>query len=104
MKSPIAVVLVTASVTLTARAAEHALEGDLARLQGRWLTKAGPRRDIPVVLEIEGRGVKVGITTPQGWAFSVRGELRIDEHATPRALDWIKFTGPDGQDFPEIQA
>lgn len=79
-------------------------DGDLARLQGCWAARVGPRHDIQVALRIEGRRVEVRITLPQGAPYRARGELKLDEAASPRALDWIGFTGQDGQSLPEILA
>ncbi len=76
--------------------------GDLARLQGRWTTRAGPKGNIPVVLEVKGRQATVRITTPQGLKIKAEGSIRIDESAAPKALDWVEFTASDGQDFPEV--
>jgi len=76
--------------------------GDLARLQGRWTTRAGPKGNIPVVLEVAGRRASVRITTPQGLKIHAEGSIRIDESAAPKELDWVEFTAPDGQGFPEV--
>jgi uncharacterized protein (TIGR03067 family) len=96
--------LLSLSAVATATAADVPREGDLARLQGRWTAKAGPQRNIQVMLDIEGQQAKVGITTPKGLKFQVQGEFRINENVTPRTLDWINFTGLDEQDLPDIPA
>jgi uncharacterized protein (TIGR03067 family) len=96
--------LVTLSLAAAAMAAERAPSGDLAKLQGRWTTMAGPHRDIAVRLEVDGCQATVRITTPQGLKIAVRGEIKVDESAVPRALDWVKFSGLDDQELPEIQA
>ena len=84
--------------------AETSVRGDLARLQGRWTTRAGSRQNIVVVLNVEGNKATVDITTPQGLKFHATGELRINESVAPRALDWVGFTGLDSQDLPDIPA
>ena len=99
MRSLLSALLLSAAAAAPAPAADAPPAGDLARLQGRWTTKAGPRRDIPVVLEVEGHRVLVGIIPPLGRPFRVRGELVLDETAAPRALTWTKFAGLDGQGF-----
>jgi uncharacterized protein (TIGR03067 family) len=83
---------------------EGRVEGDLARLQGRWVTRAGAAREIRVTLDVEGRQVTVGLVAPGGLRFQVRGEVRVDENASPRALDWVRFTGLDDQELPDIPA
>ena len=98
--------LIAALGTSTARlgAAESSVAGDLARLQGRWLTRAGARHNIVVLLNVDGKKATVDITTPQGLKFHATGELRINESVAPRALDWVGFTGLDDQDLPDIPA
>ena len=78
--------------------------GDLAKLQGRWAAKAGPKRDIAVMLEVEGSEARVKVATPQGLTFNVSGTIKIDESAKPHALDWSNFHGLDDQELPEIPA
>jgi uncharacterized protein (TIGR03067 family) len=105
MKALFFAVLIAAAVAAApAPAADNIPRGDLARLQGRWTTRAGPKQEILVGLEIEGHQVKVNITLPRGMKLLVHGELRIDDRVTPRALDWTKFTGLDSQELPEIRA
>ena len=78
------------------------LGSDLGRLQGTWTAQAGPRHGIRVVLEFHGRQVDAEITTPKGLHVRAQGEVKIDETTSPRSLDWVKFTGPDQQEFPTI--
>src|SRR4051794_13301642 len=104
MRTMILPVLIASSAVAAATAADAPREGDLARLQGRWTAKAGPNRKILVTLDIEGRQARVDIATPQGLKFQVQGELRINENAVPRTLDWVHFTGLDEQDLPDIPA
>ena len=89
---------------IAALALGQAPAGDLDRLQGTWTTQAGPQKDIPVVLEIDGCCAHVNIQTPQGLKIQVQGESRLDEAAHPKSIDWIKFAASDGQEFPEVQA
>jgi uncharacterized protein (TIGR03067 family) len=77
-------------------------DSDLGRLQGRWTARAGARGDVRVVLQIDGRKVDASINTPQGIRFRLRGTLKLDESTTPRSLDWLKFSGADQQEFPDI--
>ncbi|HMB07491.1 MAG TPA: TIGR03067 domain-containing protein [Isosphaeraceae bacterium] len=104
MRPGIFPVLLSLSAVVTATAADQPRVGDLARLQGRWAAQAGPQHNIQVTLDIEGQRAEVGITTPKGLKFQVRGELRINENVTPRTLDWVNFTGLDEQDLPDIPA
>jgi uncharacterized protein (TIGR03067 family) len=77
-------------------------DGDLPRLQGRWTARAGAKREVRVVLQIQGKQVDASIRTPQGIRFQVRGELKLDETTSPRSVDWIRFSGADQQEFPDI--
>jgi uncharacterized protein (TIGR03067 family) len=106
MKSPMLAIFMATTLLPLASAADRrkAPAGDLGRLQGRWCAKAGPRRDIDVTLEVDGRQVRIGITTADGLSFQVSGELRVDERATPRALDWIHFRDSDSQELPDVLA
>jgi uncharacterized protein (TIGR03067 family) len=92
------------SVAARAAAEEAAIKGDLARMQGRWVTRAGERHELIVSLEITGCQVRVEITTPQGLKVQARGEVRLNEKAVPHALDWVGFSGADVIDMPDIPA
>jgi uncharacterized protein (TIGR03067 family) len=99
--------LVSASLAWTtalAGAEAIAPDSDLGRLQGRWTARAGAKHEVRVVLAVQGRRVDVSIATPQGIRFQVHGEVKVDETTSPRRLDWVKFTGADQQEFPEIPA
>ena len=98
------VAMIGFSLLPRADAAERTVAGDLARLQGRWVTKAGPRRTMVVCLNIEGNKATLDIRTPQGLKFNATGELRINESVSPATLDWVGFTGLDSQDLPDIPA
>ena len=76
--------------------------GDLSKLQGRWTAMAGAKGKVAVVLEIQGTHVDVRIKTPTGLELSAEGAVKLDEEASPKALDWVEFTAPDGQDLPTV--
>jgi uncharacterized protein (TIGR03067 family) len=104
MSRYIPVWIFTLSLVPSVNAAETPMTGDLARFQGRWIAKAGAERKLNVTLDIAGTRIKVKIDTPQGLTIRARGELVLDETKSPRALDWVKFTGPDGAKLPEVLA
>ena len=79
------------------------VSGDLAKFQGRWETRAGSRGKLAVLLEFQGRQVTARISTPQGMEILAEGTLRIDESATPKALDWVEFTAADGSELPQLR-
>ncbi|MBX6311464.1 MAG: TIGR03067 domain-containing protein [Isosphaeraceae bacterium] len=75
-------------------------QGDLAKLQGIWKALAGPEKNIPIVLEIKDKTVRVTVTPPEGEERSLKGEIKIDETKTPKHWDWIKFQRADGDEAP----
>ena len=102
MKRFAAFLLLFVAWTDAAPALEPAPAGDLARFQGGWVAKAGPKGDIRVRLDVEGRRVKVKIGLPGGLSLAATGELSVDESASPRSLDWGKCRAPDGSELPEV--
>jgi uncharacterized protein (TIGR03067 family) len=94
MRTLFAALIVVASAA-GAWAVEHDAK-DLDLLQGTWKAKAGPNHDFLIVMEIKGHGVHSVITTPEGKAFTLNGELKLDDSTTPKRIDWIKFRRPDG--------
>ncbi len=93
-----------ASISAVAGTESVPQNSDMSRLQGRWTAHAGARHEIRVTLDIRGQRVNADITTPQGLRIQVHGELKLDETSAPGSLDWIKFVGPDQQEFPPIPA
>jgi uncharacterized protein (TIGR03067 family) len=101
----LSVSMLTFAPFATAAPPDRPVEGDLAKLQGAWTTKAGPNKDIPVLLEIKEDRVTVRLKVPlQGLEIRAEGTVRVDESVTPHALDWTGFTALDGQDMPEVLA
>jgi uncharacterized protein (TIGR03067 family) len=105
MKTLSVLLLATACTALSATvAADDTVTGDLAKLQGTWTTLAGPKKDIPVALEIRGKAVTVRVSITRKRKIQAKGELVLDEKAFPKTIDWVKFIGLDDQEFPEILA
>lgn len=98
----IAVLGVSWSTTLAGNGDAIAANSDLGRLQGRWTARAGARKEIQVTLTIQGRRVDVDIKALQGIRLRAQGEIKVDEKASPRQLDWINFSSADEQEFPQI--
>jgi uncharacterized protein (TIGR03067 family) len=70
----------------------QALEGDLARLQGRWVTTAtGPRQrtSSTAYIDIKGTTVRFTVKMQNGRSSGTTGQLRIDETANPKTIDFI---------------
>jgi uncharacterized protein (TIGR03067 family) len=87
-----------------AEAAPAKVQGDLARIQGTWTAQVGARREIAAVMEVRGACAKICLTTPIGVRIRVEGRIAIDEAASPKALDWLEFTGVEGMDLPDLLA
>ncbi len=87
------------SIVAPAPAADEP-KGDLARLQGSWKGKVGPGKDIPVTVTIKGNAVELVIPRPDGDEARVKGEIKLDEKASPKTLDWVNFVAPNGDDLP----
>jgi hypothetical protein len=62
-----------------------ATDSDLGRLQGCWQARAGARREIWVVLKVQGRRVDAAISTPQGINLTTRTNRR------PRSLGRVSL-------------
>jgi uncharacterized protein (TIGR03067 family) len=87
---------------------EKPLNGDLAKLQGRWTATAGPQKDIPLEMEIKGTKLVIRLTTPDGADIEMSSEIKLDEKADPKKWDWVnrKLNGepfPDGETIYKIE-
>jgi uncharacterized protein (TIGR03067 family) len=96
-------ILILGLAALAAGAAP-AVDGDLAKLQGRWETRVGLRKATIVHIEIKGNAVVATISTPQGRKIQADGQVKLNESVEPKALDWVKFTTLDGEEVPEVKA
>ncbi len=77
-------------------------KGDLAKFQGKWTTKFGRDREISLAIEIKNEKVTLSGTAPNGQEFEMKGEVKVNDQAKPhKTLDWVKFTGPEGNDVPD---
>ena len=75
-------------------------KGDLAAIEGKWKAMIGPNKDRPLLLEIKGKTVSARFTGEDGDATDLKGELTLDESATPKRIDFVKFKG-DGDDIAD---
>ena len=75
-------------------------KGDLALLQGSWSAKVGPEKNIPITLTIKGNDVDLAVARPDGQEARLKGEIKIDDKASPRTVDFLKFSTPGGDDVP----
>ena len=99
----VGIIILTGAGAWAGAGENEAVSGDLAKFQGKWETQAGASRELRVTLEFTGKKANVVIHTPQGLKIKARGEVRIDESASPKRLDWVGFSAGDFQAIPEIQ-
>jgi len=77
-------------------------KGDLAKFQGQWTTTIGPEKNIALKVTFAEQKVTVSGTSPQGDAFELRGEIKLDDTAKPqKTLDWVKFVDLQGNEIGE---
>jgi uncharacterized protein (TIGR03067 family) len=93
--------LISLTLVVTVGGAAPALEGDMAKLQGCWTTKVGPKKEITIQLEIKGQTVSATVSA-LGLKVLAEGEVKIDESVSPKRVDWVKLSTPDGHEFPEL--
>lgn len=76
------------------------IKGDLAKLQGEWGALAGPEKNVPVTVKIQGKTVSLAFAI-NGEDREMKGELKLDDTAKPhKTIDWVKFIRPDGEEAP----
>ena len=96
--------LVIAVLAISAMGAGPVENGDLGKIQGRWEASVGKKREFSVSLEVKGHEVSATISPRRGPKLKANGELQLDETASPRSLDWVKFSTPDGIEVPKLQS
>jgi len=96
----LSIIALTCTLSLAAVAEDKAPSGDLAKLQGTWTATIGPNKDIPITIEYKGDKVTVKGEV-NGNPFEVKGEVVVNEKASPKTLDWVKFTTQGGDDVPD---
>jgi uncharacterized protein (TIGR03067 family) len=85
-----------------AMADDKATKGDLAKFQGKWTTQIGPEKNIALKVTFAEQKVTVSGTSPQGDAFEIHGEIKLNDSAKPhKTLDWVKFVDQQGNEIGE---
>ncbi len=96
------ITLIFGMLIVSVSAADPTPAGDLGRMQGRWETSVGKRHDFSVILDVKGSDVAATISPKVGPKLKAIGAMQLDEAATPRSLDWVDFSTPDGVEVPRI--
>jgi len=93
-----ALVLLAAALPALADSKPDEKKGDLAKFQGEWKTKL---REIDLKLTIKEKKVVASFTNDEGKELSLDGEIALDETATPKRVDFLKFHGPNGNEMKD---
>ena len=94
---PILAAVLTILVANPLRAGDDPVpEGDLARLQGQWKTTTVVGKPVTILMEIRNKAVTFTFKDDKGKQTELKGELAIDEKPTPKTVDWLQFTLPNG--------
>jgi uncharacterized protein (TIGR03067 family) len=88
---PTALLILSLPLALASARADDAKKDDLAKLQGDWKTMAGPNKDRLVTFSIKDKVITVKFTTPDGEVLNLTGEIKVDDAASPRTIDFVKF-------------
>ena len=79
---------------------DKAPSGDLAKLQGEWTATVGPKGNITITMVVT--KVKVAVKgTADGNDFAITGEVVLNDKASPKTIDWVKFTSPQGDEIKD---
>lgn len=98
MRTKLLATLLLIASPLVAQEKEAPPEGDLAKLQGQWKTLIGPEKNVPLLVTIKGKAITAVLKPPTGEDFTLHGELKLDETANPKTVDWINFKSPNGDE------
>ena len=95
---PLLAALVLVATAAGAVADDKDAKGDLDQLQGQWKAMVGPNKDIPMTLFVKDKNVTFTVRNPEGEERTFKGEVKLDEKKSPKQVDWLKFTAPDGSE------
>jgi uncharacterized protein (TIGR03067 family) len=96
----LALIVATAVGLANGRASADEPKGDLAKLQGTWSAKVGPNKDFPLTLIIKEDAAEIVVAWPYGDEFKLKGKVKLNDRASPKTLDWVGFTSPQGDEVP----
>jgi uncharacterized protein (TIGR03067 family) len=79
------------------------IKGDLAKFQGDWTGRGGREGNTEITVAFKGDKVTVAFKTPEGEERTMKGDVVLDDSAKPhKAITFKNFTGPDGNETPEV--
>ncbi len=74
----------------------HLSRNDLAKFQGSWTAKV-EKSGLLISMEIKGKAVTAKWSKSDGTEVDIRGELRLNEQARPRTVDFSDFKDASGE-------
>ena len=74
---------------------------DIEKFKGKWTGKVGPNQDIPITVEFREKEVVVSVDAGDGNQVNITGEFKLDEKASPKRIDFVKFQSPEGEAMPD---
>jgi uncharacterized protein (TIGR03067 family) len=78
---------------------EKPITGDLGKLQGTWLTHVGANEELEIAMTIKVNAYTATWVKDDGSKIELKGELRVNEKATPnKTIDFFNTKGEGGED------
>ena len=76
-------------------------KADTALLRGKWKALVGPNKDKPIFVDFADSKVEAKLTGEDGNAIEVKGEFVVNESASPKTIDFVKFKSSNGDEVPD---
>ena len=86
------------NLTVWTRVKEEKTTSDLDKLQGIWTAGVGANDDVVVTLKIKEKTYTATYDRGDGTKVELKGEIKLDEKASPKNLDFVKTERNDGDD------
>jgi uncharacterized protein (TIGR03067 family) len=83
------------------KAADKPIQGDLARFQGTWTARAGTDEDVVITMTVKVNAYTASWERGDGTKVELRGEIRVNEKADPRTIDFFHNQQNDGEDLKD---
>ncbi len=80
------------------------VEGDLAAFQGTWVAKTGPGDAWEMSMTVKGRSCKTIWPKDSTTKYEIEGELRLDEKADPKQIDFLRQVRSTGEAVKDTAA
>ncbi|WP_435009683.1 hypothetical protein P12x_000931 [Tundrisphaera lichenicola] len=74
------------------------IAGDLGKFQGTWTGKGGEDEEVSITLTIKDNTIKARWERGDGTEVEFTGEMKLDEKANPRTVDFVHFKRSNGEE------